>query len=128
MNVMKIIAAIVAVSLVAMAFYTLGIAGYMVILSNQVVDAEYAADGGTWHDRASADATYKRVSSERDALYNSGGYKGWFSTASKPVQMLVCLAAVLVIAAGLYLVFGYETRGKYDYQYARDYRDFRGYR
>ncbi len=101
------LAILLVVVLMVGALYTCGIALYMNFLSSEVAEAELKALSGDPHMRAAADAIYEDVSAARHELYYGGGYKSWFSTAPKALQIFVLLIDVAIILLGTLFIYAF---------------------
>lgn len=103
--IIRLLAAVVAVILFIGAVYTCGLAVYMCVLTNDVAEAEFLAENGTYAARRSANAVYESVSEARDELYYGGGYKSWFSTLPKALQIIGVIVSLAIIGIELFLLY-----------------------
>lgn len=123
--IIRLVAIVVAVVLFIGAVYTCGIAAYMCILSNDVAEAEMRVVDS--HTRRSANAVYESVSEARDELYYGGGYKSWFSTLPKALQIIGVLVSLALIAFELFMAYALYSNYKYDKELERRREEQRRY-
>lgn len=117
--IIRLLAMVVAVILFIGAVYTCGLAVYMCMLTNDVVESEAMAANGSYAARSSANATYESVSEARDELYYGGGYKSWFSTLPKVLQVIFVVLSLIIIVFEIFIVYAIWNNYKFDQEVAR---------
>ena len=92
----------------------------MRMLTNEVAETEYKVAIGAYSTREIADTVYRNVSEKREELYYGGGYKSWFSTSPKPLQIALVIISLAVIIVEAFIAYNIWWKSRYEEAKQRD--------